>query len=206
MEFVFQAALLGISAALSPGPFQSLVIAQALLGGWRRALPITLAPLIGDIPVALVLVFLLNRVPTTFLTYIRFAGAALLLFLAWDMWQKIRASKHPALEIEETPPSFSRGLVMGLAMLLLSPGPYLFWSLVLGPLLLSALDVSIVQALIFLISFYIFSIGGLNIIAILVTRLGQLNRSFHYRLQQASLVIMLVIAFFLVQNGLQQLA
>jgi threonine/homoserine/homoserine lactone efflux protein len=63
LTYFLQAAAIGVSAALSPGPYQSLVIAQALLGGWRRAAPVTFAPLLADIPIAATLVFAVSQVP-----------------------------------------------------------------------------------------------------------------------------------------------
>ena len=203
MEIVLQAALLGISAALSPGPFQSLIIAQALMGSWRRVLPIVFAPLIGDIPIALVLVFLLKQVPEIFLRYVRFAGAILLIYLAWGILKEIRSSNQLPSESKEPPLRARRGLIMGLAMLFMSPGPYLYWSLILGPLLLSALAISLWHAFAFLLSFYIFSIGGLILIAYMIDRLGKINQQFQSWLQRASLALMLLIAIFLIIDGLK---
>ena len=48
LTFFLQGLALGVSAALSPGPFQSLVIRESLLGGLRRAAPVTFAPLLAD--------------------------------------------------------------------------------------------------------------------------------------------------------------
>jgi threonine/homoserine/homoserine lactone efflux protein len=201
VDFALQGALLGISAALNPGPFQSLVIAQALLGNWRRVLPIVFAPLIGDLPIAFVLVFILTKVTETFLRYVRFAGAALLLFLAWGIWKQLNVGTEISTDADEPPLNARRGLIMGIAMLFMSPGPYLYWSLILGPLLLSALSISLWQAFAFLLTFYIFSIGGLILIAYLVSTLGKLNIRLHAWLQRSSLVLMLIIAVFLLIDG-----
>ncbi len=201
MELAIQGALLGISAALSPGPFQSLIIAQALMGSWRRVLPIAFAPLLGDIPIAFALVFLLNQVPETFLRYVRFAGAILLLFLAWGIWKQIRATNENMTASDVRQLGAGRGLFMGLAMLFMSPGPYLYWSLVLGPLLLSALAISLWQAFAFLLAFYFFSIGGLIAIAYLVSTLGRASKRLHSGLQSASLALMLIISAYLIYDG-----
>jgi threonine/homoserine/homoserine lactone efflux protein len=141
--FIRDGVLLGISAALSPGPFQSLVIANSLVGGWRKAVPITFAPLIVDIPIAGVLIFVLSQVSESFLNAVRFAGAVMLLFLAWQLWGQIRSGgssqESPNTESKENG-SQRGGLFWGVIMLFLSPGPYLFWSLILGPLMLKALS------------------------------------------------------------------
>ena len=52
-----QAALLGLSAAASPGPFQALLLERAARVGPRRALPLALVPLASDPPVVVACLF-----------------------------------------------------------------------------------------------------------------------------------------------------
>jgi threonine/homoserine/homoserine lactone efflux protein len=202
LSYFLQAAAIGVGAALSPGPFQSLVIAQALLGGWRRAAPVTFAPLLADIPIAITLVFAVSQVPEGFLRFIKFAGAALLAYLAWGLWQEIRKRHEAKQEQAAAPQSIWRGLAQGTMMLFLSPGSYLFWGLVLGPLLLEALDHSLTHGVAFVLSFYIFSIGGLLAIAYVIGRIGQLSPRGRYYLQLGSLALMVVMSSLLLYNGL----
>lgn len=202
--FFLQGAAIGISAALSPGPFQSLVIAQSLLGGWRRAAPVTFGPLIADIPIAFTLVFVMSQVPEEFLRFVKFAGATLLLFLAWNLWREIRAKFTRASMVETNAPrSPVRGLAQGVLMIFLSPGPYLFWGLVLGPLLLQAMNLSPIHAIAFLGGFYVLSIGALQLIALVLGRIGQLSARGRQALQIGSLALMLAIAVLLINSGLR---
>lgn len=203
LTYFLQAAAIGFSAALSPGPYQSLVIAQALLGGWRRAAPVTFAPLLADIPIAAVLVFAVSQVPEGFLRFIKFAGAALLAYLAWSLWTEIRKRQTAAKKQKPpAPQSVWRGLAQGTMMLFLSPGSYLFWALVLGPLFLEALGHSLTDALAFLFGFYLFSIGGLMVIAYVLGRIGQLSARGRYTLQLGSLGLMVLMSGILLYNGL----
>lgn len=202
LSFFLQAAAIGVSAALSPGPYQSLVIAQALLGGWRRAAPVTFAPLLADIPIAIVLVFVMSQVPPGFLLAVQFAGAGLLLYLAWGLWRELRQAPAAGGMQAAVPQSPWRGLLQGTLMLFLSPGSYLFWALVLGPLLLQALEHSPVHGLGMLLGFYLFSIGGLLGIAYVFGRVGQFNPSARRGLQMASLALMVLIAGWLIYNGI----
>ncbi len=203
IAFFLQGAGIGLYAALSPGPFQSLVIAQSLLGGWRRAAPVTFGPLIADIPIAALLVFFISQVPDDFLRFIRLAGAALLIWLAWGLWREMRNRGAQASTEVAAPQSPWRGLAQGVLMIFLSPGPYLFWALILGPLLLQALDISWLHAILFLLGFYGFSIGGLQLLALVLGQLGQLSAGGRWWLQAASLVLMLGYAAFLAYSGLQ---
>ena len=199
LTFLLQGVGLGISAALSPGPFQSIIIAQSLARGWRQTLPIIFAPLIGDIPIAILMVVLLRQLPASVLDLISLAGAVLLLFLAWGIYQDLNSNDNQGpKEAKETALGPGRALLMGLSMLFMSPGPYLYWSLVLGPLLLSALEASLPTAIAFLFGFYLSSIGGLALMSILLARLGGVSSRINRSLRIASLVLMVIIALLLV--------
>jgi threonine/homoserine/homoserine lactone efflux protein len=180
-----------------------LVIAQSLLGGWRRAAPVTFGPLIADIPIAFTLVFVISQVPQEFLRFVRFAGAALLVFLALGVWKEIRSRSSSQGQSASPPPSPWRGLVQGVLMIFMSPGPYLFWGLILGPLLLEALTLSLFHAVAFLVGFYVLSIGLLQLIAFLLGRIGELSERGHRLMQFASLGLMLLFAIVLFNSGLQ---
>jgi threonine/homoserine/homoserine lactone efflux protein len=202
LSFLLQGIGLGISAALSPGPFQSIIIAQSLKRGWRQTLPIIIAPLIGDIPIAILLVVLLRQLPNNFLSIISLAGAILLLYLAWRIFLDLRSDSAANSEIPSTKLHPARGLLLGLSMLFLSPGPYLYWSLVLGPLLLSALEQDVATAIAFLLGFYLFSVGGLVLLSVMLSRLGKLDGKLNQTLRLGSLVLMLLIAMILIARTL----
>jgi len=52
-------ASLGVSAGAAPGPLQAYLLNQTTQHGWRRALPAVLAPLLSDIPIILLMLFIL---------------------------------------------------------------------------------------------------------------------------------------------------
>lgn len=202
LEFLLLGSAIGISAAASPGPFQSLVIAQALAGGWRRAAPVTFGPLLADIPIAIVMVALVSQAPAEFLRFIMFAGAVLLLYLAWGLWKDLRKQHETGAIDLPAPQSPWRGLLQGTLMIFLSPGSYLFWAGVLGPKLVEGLAISPVHGLAFLFGFYLFSIGGLILLAIVLGHLGQMNARMRRGLQMGSLALLLIIAVLLIQSSI----
>ena len=51
------------AAAVQPGPFLVYLISQALSAGWRRTLPMALAPLLSDGPVIILVLFVLSHLP-----------------------------------------------------------------------------------------------------------------------------------------------
>jgi threonine/homoserine/homoserine lactone efflux protein len=201
-DFFLQGAVIGLGASLSPGPFQSLIIAQSFAGGWRRAAPATFAPLIADIPIAIVLVLIVREVPAEFLRIVIFGGAFLLLYLAFSLYREMRSAPADSAKPTLAPQSTLRGLMQGVLMIFLSPGPYVFWGLVLGPLLVEGLNISIAHGISFLLGFYVFSIALLQLIALVLGRVGEVSPKARRALQAGSLVLMLVIAALLVQRGL----
>lgn len=125
----------GLAAAVMPGPLMTYLVSQTLGGGWRRALPGAFAPLLTDGPIAVVMLLLLSQLPAWMETSLRFAGGLFLLWLAWGAvkaWRRFRAES-----LEGGPPGRGLGTLLKAAGVnFLNPGPYLGWSLVLGPMFL----------------------------------------------------------------------
>ncbi len=125
---------LGFSVGVQPGPLMAYLVSQALSSGWRKALPAAAAPLLSDGPIALLVLLVLVRVPAGLVHWLRVLGGAFLLLLAAGAarsWLRFDAAMPPA-------PVATRGLLKAATVNLLNPGPYLGWSLIVGPLLLKA--------------------------------------------------------------------
>ncbi len=197
--FLVQGLALGITAAASPGPFQVFLINQTLTGGFRRGASIALAPLIADIPIVITLLILLDQLPAAFLRGVSLAGSAFVLYLAWGLWKQWR--RGAAVQTAgETPPS--RGLWRGMLMDILSPGPYTFWTLVNGPLLLSALRISWAHGSAFLLGFYGAMISSLVGIAALFHQAQRLGPRVVRYLSLASITILVIFVGLLLRRGL----
>lgn len=125
------------AAALQPGPLQAFLLSRVLAQGVRRTLPAAFAPLLGDVPIALLALWILDALPVGMQRGLRTAGGAFLLFLAWSAWRQLRTPAAP----EGAPPA-PRTLLQAVVVNLLNPNPYLGWMLVLGPAALAAWAVS----------------------------------------------------------------
>lgn len=148
--------MLGFAAGVQPGPYQTYIISQSLLFGWRRTLMAAFAPLVSDLPIILIVLFVLTKLPGWLLQGLYMTGGLFILFLAWrayGQWQNYSE------EVKTDSRSNPKSLIQGATMNLLSPGPYIFWSLVNGPLLLQAWSESPQHALAFLLGFYSALIG-----------------------------------------------
>lgn len=196
VPFLLQGLLLGLSAAASPGPFQAFLINQTLVGGFRRGAPIAFAPLLSDIPIVTVILLLLSQLPPSFLRFVSLAGGCFLVYLAWASWRQWRRNESGG----DVPPAggFWRGVLMNS----LSPGPYTFWTLVNGPILLEAIRQSWFQGGAFLLGFYGTMITSLICISAVFHQVQRLGPRVVRYLTLGSILVMTVFGVVLLVQGI----
>lgn len=204
-SFLLQGAALGLTAAASPGPFQTFLVSQTLTGGWRRGAPVTLAPLVSDVPIVAIILLLLNRLPERFLDWISLAGGLFLIYLARSLWISWRAQGNPA-QAEAPPTAPGGGLWRGVLMNALSPGPYTFWAFINGPILIAAWQSSAWHAAGFLVGFYGLMIGAGLVLVLIFHQARRLGPQVVRALTLVSILILLVFGFFLLGRGILSLA
>ncbi|NLS75944.1 MAG: LysE family transporter [Chloroflexi bacterium] len=178
LAYILQGLGYGLAAAAQPGPFLTYALSQSLKRGWRRALPIALAPLISDGPIILLVLLALSQVPAWLQRLLYFAGGLFILYLAWGIYRSWR--DYAPWDASQAPASEDSLLKAGL-MNALSPGPYLYWSLVTGPILLAGWRESPALGLGLLLGFYVSMVGLLATLIVLfgtAQRLGaRVNRA-----------------------------
>lgn len=199
LTYLLQGAALGFAAALTPGSFQTYLISESLAGGWRRGAPIAFAPLISDLPIILLSLFVLNQLPENFLNVISLAGGVFALYLAWRLWGNWRKGG----ELEDAGSEISSGsLRRGVIANFLTPGPYLFWALVSGPILLTALRQSITFGAAFILGFYGVFILSLLGIALIFSQARRLGPRVVHILLLVSIIILVIFAGLLIRQGI----
>lgn len=177
IRYAIQGVGLGFAAAVQPGAFQTYVISQALVNGWRRTLPAALAPLVSDGPIIALMVLVLTRLPRSVMAWMHLASGLFILYLArgaFVAWRTFRVAEPAAA-------AGGRSLLKAAAMNMLSPGPYIFWSLVAGPLLVSGWQEAPPTGCAFLGGFYgamIVTLGGIILLFGAARQLGpRVNRA-----------------------------
>lgn len=190
---------MGIAAAATPGLFQAFLISESLVGGWRRGAPVALAPLVSDFPIILLALLLLEQLPAGFLRAVSLVGGLFAGYLAWSLWRQWRAG---AVQTETDAARTGAGLRRGVLMNLLSPGPYLFWTFVLGPVVLRALRESALHGGVFVLGFYGIFIGSLLGLVGLFHQARRLGPLVVRGLQLVSIVVLLVFAVGLLKDGM----
>ena len=166
----------GLAAASQPGPFQTYLISQTLTRGWKRTLPAALAPLVSDGPIILICVLVLSQVPVWMQRVLYIAGGLFILYLAYgtyNSWKNFD-SRLPSLET-----GTQQSILKAALMNALSPGPYIFWTLVTGPILLKGWRETPVNGIGFLIGFYVTLISSLAALILIFGTAAKLGPKFN---------------------------
>ncbi|MFN8435752.1 MAG: LysE family transporter [Anaerolineales bacterium] len=176
--YVIQGIGFGFAAASQIGPFQTFLISQALTRGWKRALPGAFAPFLSDGPIILLSVLVLSQLPDWAQRVMYILGGIFVLYLAYGSYKSWRnfdeTLAHPELSGQQT--------ILKAAMTnALSPGAYLFWMFVTGPILVQGWRETPINGLGLLIGFYttfIICLIAMIIVFGAASRLGpKLNRT-----------------------------
>jgi threonine/homoserine/homoserine lactone efflux protein len=150
----------GLAAASQPGPLQTLLISQSVTRGWRRTLPAALAPLVSDGPIIFICLLVLSQVPAWLQRFLYIAGGLFILYLAYGTFE---SWKNFDLQTPQTDSnSMGKQSILKAALTnILNPNPYIFWTLVTGPILIKGWRETPINGIGFLMGFYFTFIGSL---------------------------------------------
>ncbi len=193
--YILQGIGYGFAAGVQPGPLQTYIISQTLLKGWRRTLPAALAPLISDGPIIAICLFVLSQVPGWLQRILFVAGGLFVLYLAYGAYQTWK-NFDPTLP---SPESGTQQSILNAALVnTLNPNPYIFWTLVTGPIFLGGWRKAPIYGLGFLLGFYATFILSLAAMILIFGTMRQLGPTMNRRLLGISAI---ALCFF----GLYQL-
>jgi threonine/homoserine/homoserine lactone efflux protein len=192
---------MGLAAGVSPGPLLALVIGETIRHDRRMGIRVALAPLITDVPIVLLALFLLSRVAGygRVLGAISLAGAAFIAYLAWE---SLTTRGLQTGSISRQPRSFRKGLITNA----LSPHPYLFWITVGAPVVIRAGESSPAAALLYVLGFYLLLVGSKVAVAFIVdrSRAWIQGRAYLYVIRGLG-VVLAVFALLFLRDGLHLL-
>lgn len=165
IHFLVMGSLLGFSAGISPGPLLALVVSETLAHDVRSGIRVALAPLISDLPIVLLTLFVLSKLSEfhSVLGGISLVGGGVIFYMGV---KGIRTS-GVVLDMEDQAP---RSLAKGVLVNFLSPHPYLFWISVGAPAMTRAMEVNAGAAICFVASFYLLLVGSKVGLALIVGR------------------------------------
>lgn len=199
ISFLFMGAVFGLTAGISPGPLLTLVIAETLKHNKTEGVKIAIAPLLTDIPIVAVTLFILSRMVNfdSVLGIISILGGIFIAYLGYDSIK----TKGIEIDIQNIKlQSIRKGIIVNM----LSPHPYLFWLMVGAPITFKAYQESLGAAIAFIIAFYVLLVGSKISIALLVDKSKAFlkNKAFIWTLRILGLVLM-IFALLLIREGLR---
>lgn len=156
--YVVQGIGFGFAAAMQPGPFQTYLISQTLTKGWKRTLPASLAPLISDGPIIALCLLVLSQVPAWLGRFLYVGGGLFVLYLAYSAYRSWKKFDPNLPSVENRT---QQNVLKAALINMLNPNPYIFWSLVMGPILLAGWHEAPAYGLGFLAGFYVTMVLGL---------------------------------------------
>lgn len=188
MPFAFLGLSLGLSAGIAPGPLLALVIERSLRSGLAGGLRVALAPLLTDVPIVFLAVWLIGRLPERHLDLLLLVGALFVIWLGVDGF------RHAGVDLSTIRPTTAgQDLLHGALVNFLNPHPYLFWAAVGAPTVVRAWRLQPVYAVAFVLGFYLMLIGSKIALAFLFSRARGLASRHHRRLIQGSSLLLVAI-------------
>jgi threonine/homoserine/homoserine lactone efflux protein len=201
LAYLSQGLILGGTAAAQPGPLQAYLLSQTMNMGWRRTLPAAFAPLISDIPIVFLVLFVLTRTPDWSLQLLRIVGGLFLLYLAYGAYRSYRTA---VTETAQPVPATQRGVLNAALMNFLSPNPYIFWATIAGPIFIAGWRQSPENGVSFVLGFYLTLIGGFMAFIILFALTKRLDARVSRVLSGLSAFALLFFALYQLWLGISQ--
>jgi len=198
-ESIIIGAGFAFAAAVQPGPLLAFLLSKVAENGWKRTLPAALSPLLSDGPIALVVLAVLRRLPRGMDSVLQAAGGVFLLVLAAASYRRWKLGKTAGSADKITGP---RTLVQAAMVNVLNPGPYLGWSLVLGPAAMNAWGRSPADAVVLIAVFYATMVTMLGLIIFAFGATSFLGPDGRRKLVLASTIALAGLGGYLLVEGL----
>ena len=194
IPFLFSGIVFGLSAGLSPGPLLTLVISETLKHDIKEGIKVALAPLLTDLPIVLITLFVLSRLSNMLpvLGVVSLLGCAFLSYLGYESI----SFRGVDIDIEQSKPqSLRKGVIANC----LNPSPYMFWFTIGALLVLKALKISLFSASLFILGFYVCLVGSKVLVAIVVgkSRFFLKSRNYVYTIRFLGAILLVFAVLFL---------
>jgi threonine/homoserine/homoserine lactone efflux protein len=201
LYYLFIGTVLGLSAGFAPGPLLTLVISETLLHDIKSGIKVACAPIITDLPIVLLTVFVLAKLSNFHfvLGVISLSGGVYIIIMGFESLR----TKGRVIGLQEVE---QKSLLKGIVVNFLSPHPYLFWLSVGAPIMAKAININIIALIAFLVSFYFFLVGSKILLAILVGKSKSFLSGPVYIYTMRFLgVVLIALALVLFRDGLKLL-
>jgi threonine/homoserine/homoserine lactone efflux protein len=199
LNFLVTGTTLGLSAGFTPGPLLTLVISETLQYGVKSGIKVALAPILTDVPIILLTVFVLAKLSyfEKALGLVALGGGCFIIYLGYT---NLRI-KEVAIDLTDIRPiSLRKGILVNA----LNPQPYLFWFAVGAPLTIKAMHQGAWAVTTFIGSFYLCLVGSKIVLALVVGRFRTFLAGRTYRVIMRALGVLLIfLGLWLCYDGLK---
>ncbi len=199
LSYLSVAIILGLSSGFAPGPLLTLVITETLQHGRAAGVKVSIAPLITDTPIVIIVLLLFSQIRHVepLVGAISIVGGGFVFYLGLTSI-RIRPVNLSTTVVKE------RSLLKGIATNFLNPAPYLFWVGVGSPMLIKVYQESPAHAFAFLVIFYGLMVGSKILLAAIIARSRDfLSGNLYLLIMRILGVAMCLLAIGLVYDGLQ---
>ncbi len=194
INYILTGLFLGITAGVSPGPLMAVLISETLKGNIKNGLIISIIPVITDIPLILLIIFILKKFENLNVIFdiLYVIGGTILIYLGF----KDLLIKKISLNFEISKfSSFRKGLITNLS----NPHPYIFWIFIGVPFVVEG---NVHQMISFILSFFIGIVSSKILIALTVEKSKTFIESKNYiYIVKISGIILITFGFMLLTKA-----
>ncbi len=201
INYLFFGISYAFACVVQPGPFQAFLFSESLTNGWRKTVPLVFAPLISDIPVIILVLFILTKLPREVLIVLQCLGGVFLLYLAFKAYKNWRTFGQSDKRVISRQYNFFKAVLVNL----LNPNPYIGWSLVMGPLLIKCWTENPVDGIALLVAFYGSMIIFSALMVILFAAAGNLGQRVHRISILVSASALAIFGFYQLAMGVKEI-
>ncbi|MDH5355483.1 MAG: LysE family transporter [Gammaproteobacteria bacterium] len=200
-SYLLAAMILGLSSGFAPGPLLTLVITETLQHGRAAGVKVSVAPLITDLPIIIIVLLLFSQIRHVepLIGAIAMVGGGFVFYLGF-ISIRIRPVNLSTALVKE------RSLLKGVTTNFLNPAPYLFWISVGAPMLIKAYQQNPAYAVAFVIMFYGLMVASKILLAAIIAKSRDFLSGKMYLLIMRILgAAMCLLAMGLIYDGLEMI-
>lgn len=195
LTFILPGVIIGASAAISPGPLMTLLIAETIRYGKWAGIKVALSTLVVDVPLVTLALFFAQSAKTSplILGALAIIGS---LFLGFLSYENLRAK----LQNFNTPVATSHSFVKALFANILSPYPYLVWFSIATPVFARG---TIGKNVLFALSIAFSAIGIMTLLSIATEKTRKYFFDYRHWVLRVLGIALLFFAVTLFREGLR---
>lgn len=212
MDALLAGLLLGIGSGVAPGPLLALALTTTLRRGLRAGLLVAAAPLVSDALIITLALTVIANLPAAAVTAMSIVGGLVVMAFGVETLRAVPSADPAAMRREPAmasrwPRLIGHPLAQATALNLLNPAPWLFWITAGATLLDEAWDRSPIDAIGFLLAFYVGIVGSKALIVVgIAAGRHRLSARTYRRMLAGAAVMLLLVGVALVVRAVTTLA